>query len=46
MSTLLHVLLKAEGDVEDGKAHPSVFLKLGQVSALQYCQGTAGFIDH
>ena len=45
MSTPLHVLLKAdpciEGDVADGKADPAACHQLGQVSVLQYFQGTA-----
>ena len=40
MSTLIHVLLKAdrrlEDDVADDKADPSVGLKLNQISVLQY----------
>ena len=50
MSTPLHVLLKAdpslEGDVADDKADPSACHQLGQVSVLQYFQGTAGSMDH
>ena len=50
MSTPLHVLLKAdpclEGDVEDGEAVPSVCHQFGQVSVVQYFEGTAGTMDH
>ena len=50
MSTPLHVLLKAdpslEGNVADEKADPSACHQLGQVSVLQYFQGTAGSMDH
>ena len=50
MSTPLHVLLKAdpslEGDVADDKADPTACHQLGQVSVLQYFQGTAGSMDH
>ena len=50
MSTPLHVLLKAdpslEGDVADDTADPYACHQLGQVSVLQYFQGTAGSMDH
>ena len=50
MSTLIHVLLKAdpilEGNVAYDKADPSACHELGQVSVLQYFQGTASSIDH
>ena len=50
MSTLIHVLLKAdpllEDDAADVKAHPSACYQLGQVSVLQYFLGTAGSMDH
>ena len=46
----LHVLLKVdpslEGDVADDKADPSVCHQLGQVTVLQYFQGTAGSMNH
>ena len=35
-----------EGDVADGKADPSACHQLGQVSVLQYFQGTACSMDH
>ena len=50
MSATFPVLLEAEicleGDVADGKADPSACHQLGQVSVLQYFQGTAGSVDH
>ena len=46
----LHMLLKddpsLEGDIADDIADPSACHQLGQVSALQYFQGTAGSMDH
>ena len=50
MSTPLHVRLKTdtslEGDLLDDKADHSAFPQLGQLSVLQYFQGTAGSMDH
>ena len=50
MSISLNVLLNAdpclEGDVADGKADPSAYLQLGQISILQYFCGPAGSMDH
>ena len=46
----LQMLLKSdpslEGNVADDKANPSLCHQLGQVSVLQYFQGTAGSMYH
>ena len=53
MSTPLHVLLKAdpdlEGDVAESKADPYACLQINQdryLSVLQYFGDTAGSMDH